>query len=187
MFTTTALAFAFSLSADAFAVSLAKGAQFRHLTVRQSLVIATGFAVLETLTPLLGWLIGSSFGPWLAAADHWVAFGLLGLLGLRMLRRQPADAKSLAARVAPGWLALAVTAMGTSVDGLAVGVTMALVVERIVPLLATIALVTFGLVWFGLQLGYVAGNGLGRPVQVLGGLGLIGIGTKILVEHLMAS
>lgn len=186
MFSTATFALAISLSADAFAASLAKGALFPHLPIRRSLLIAASFAVLEALAPLAGWLIGSTLGPWLAAVDHWVAFGLLGFLGLRMIWQgwQPGDGRP--SLPSPGWAAVAVTAMGTSVDGLAAGVTFALVMDRILPLLAAIAIVTFLMVWAGLRLGHAAGSRLGRIVQRLGGLGLILVGTKILFEHLMA-
>lgn len=189
MVTTASFVLAISLSADAFAASLAKGAQFRHLSVRRSLLIAAGFALLEALTPLAGWLIGSTLGPWLAAVDHWVAFALLSVLGVRMLwsRAETGQESGFAASAAPGWAAIALAAMGTSVDGLAVGVTLALVMEHILPVLAVIALVTFTMVWIGLRIGHAAGIRIGRAVQTLGGIGLIAIGTKILLEHVLAS
>jgi len=196
MFSTATFALAMSLSADAFAVSLAKGALFPNLPIRRSLVIAASFALLEAVAPLVGWAIGNALGPWLAAVDHWVAFGLLGFLGLRMVMQSGVmqggvmqggkgvgDGQLLSP---PGWIALGVTALGTSVDGLAVGVTFALVMDRILPLLVAIAVVTFLMVWLGLRLGHAAGSRFGRIVQTLGGIGLMGIGTKILFEHLMA-
>lgn len=186
MFSTATFALAMSLSADAFAVSLAKGALLPRLPIRRSLVIAASFAFLETLAPLAGWLIGSTLGPWLAAVDHWVAFGLLGFLGLRMLLQARNSGGGGQLLAAPGWIAVAAMALGTSVDGLAVGVTFALVLDRILPLLVAIAVVTFLMVWIGLRLGHLAGSRLGRIVQTLGGLGLILVGTKILFEHLMA-
>lgn len=186
MFSTATFALAMSLSADAFAVSLAKGALFPNLPIRRSLVIAGSFALLEALAPLAGWLIGSTFGPWLAAVDHWVAFGLLGFLGLRMMLQGRTCNGAGQLLAPPGWIAVAVMALGTSVDGLAVGVTFALVMDRILPLLVAIAVVTFLMVWIGLRLGHLAGSRLGRIVQTLGGLGLILIGTKILFEHLIA-
>ena len=187
MFSTATLALAISLSADAFAASLAKGASFPRLPVRRSLLIAASFAVLETLAPLAGWLIGSALGPWLAAVDHWVAFGLLAFLGLRMVwQSMEAGAVQHGPQAAPGWGVVVAAALATSVDGLAAGVTFALVIDRILPLLAAIAIVTFFLVWLGLRLGHAAGSRLGRIVQTLGGCTLILIGTKILVEHLAA-
>jgi len=185
MFSTATLALAISLSADAFLAALAKGAQFPRLPVRRSLAIAAGFALLEALAPLAGWAIGSGLGPWLAAVDHWVAFGLLAFLGLRMLAAQPAHAaEPTGSGVAPGWLAIAALAVGTSLDGLAAGMTFALVMDRILPLLAAIGLVTFVLVWLGLRIGHLAGSRLGRAVQTLGGLTLVAVGTSILLEHL---
>ncbi len=186
MFSIATFALAMSLSADAFAASLAKGALFPSLPIRRSLLIAASFAVLEALAPLAGWMIGNTLGPWLAAVDHWVAFGLLGFLGMRMVWQSAQGGGTLQVLPSPGWIAVAVTALGTSVDGLAAGVTFALVMDRILPLLVTITIVTFLMVFLGLRLGHAAGSRLGRIVQRLGGLGLMAIGTKILFEHLMA-
>lgn len=187
MFTTATFAFALSLSADAFAVSLAKGAQFPHLPVRRSLLIAAGFAVLEALTPLVGWLIGSGLGPWLVEVDHWLAFAILAVLGIRMIWQAAGTTGDAgpATMVAPSLAALAAAAFGSSVDGFAVGMTFALMTERIVPMLLAVVAVTFAMAWVGLRLGHVAGSRLGAVVQALGGLGLIAIGTKILLEHLV--
>jgi putative Mn2+ efflux pump MntP len=187
MLTSANLALAISLSADAFVASLAKGAQFPRLPVLRSLAIASGFALLEALMPLAGWMIGEAVGPWLAAVDHWVAFCLLGFLGLRMIVSGLTETKvDRDAMPTPGWLAIAAVACGTSLDGLAAGMTFALVVERILPLLAAIAVVTFLLVWLGLRVGHIAGSRLGRVVQVLGGLTLVAVGSNILLEHLSA-
>jgi len=186
MFSTATFALAVSLSTDAFAASLAKGASFPRLPIRRSLAIAGSFAVLEALAPLAGWLIGSNLGPWLAAVDHWVAFALLGFLGLRMVWQSRRSETGGHAPAALGWGAVAIAALATSIDGLAAGVTFALVMDRILPLLAAIAIVTFLMVWIGLRLGHAAGSRLGRIVQTLGGLGLMAVGTNILLTHLAA-
>jgi manganese efflux pump family protein len=180
------LVLAFGLSADAFAASLAKGAQFRRLSTARSAAIAASFATLEALAPLIGWLVGSRFGHWVAPFDHWVSFGVLGALGVRMIVQGITAGKEGRPSPAPTMLAMVAVALGTSIDGAAVGVTLALVSERIVPMLAAIATVTFGMAWIGLRIGHGVGMRVGRIVEILGGIGLIAIGTKILVEHLLA-
>lgn len=186
MVSAASVVLAFSLSADAFAASLAKGAQYRRLSAYRSIAIAGSFAALEALAPLLGWLIGSRFSDWVAPVDHWIAFGLLGFLGLRMIRHGLSGERESTGSSAPGWLAVGAVALGTSVDGMAVGVTLALVMERILPTVAAIAAVTFAMTWLGLRIGHSAGSRIGRAVETLGGIALFAIGTKILLEHLAA-
>jgi|SRR6056297_350003 len=186
MLSTGTFVLAFALSADAFAASLAKGAQHARLTTGRSVAVAGGFATLEALAPLIGWLIGSELGHWIAHVDHWVAFGLLGFMGLRMIRLGLRADAPTAPLSAPTWLALFAVALGTSVDAMAVGVTLALVTDRILPTIAAIAAVTFAMTWIGLRLGHVAGTKIGRFVETLGGFALIAIGTKILIQHLAA-
>jgi putative Mn2+ efflux pump MntP len=186
MFSVATLALAFGLSADAFAASLAKGAQHRHLSFRRTAVIAACFAVLEVLAPLAGWFAGREFGHLIAAWDHWVAFGLLSFLGLRMLRLREDAAREESVLSAPAWGGVLAVALGTSADAATVGVTLALVMDEILPVLTAIGAVTFAMAWVGLRLGRIAGAGLGRLVERAGGVLLIGIGVKILVEHLTA-
>jgi len=177
---------AFAVSTDAFAASLAKGAQFPRLTWRRTAAIAGSFATLEAFAPLAGWLIGREAGQWLTHLDHWIAFGLLGLLGLSMIFRGGRAKAENSALSAPTWLTIALVALATSIDAVAVGLTLALVLEQILPALAVIAAVTFIMTWAGLRLGRSASFRLGRVVETLGGLTLIAIGTKILAEHLLA-
>lgn len=186
MISGTVVGMAFAVSTDAFAASLAKGAQFPRLSWGRTAAIAGSFATLEAFAPLAGWLIGREAGQWLTHLDHWIAFGLLGILGLSMiLRGQRADAKDSSVS-APTWLAVGLVALATSIDAAAVGMTLALVLEQILPALAVIAAVTFIMTWTGLRLGRTAGFRLGKVVETLGGLTLIAIGFKILAEHLLA-
>ena len=178
---------AFSLSTDAFAASIAKGARFPGLTLWRSTWIALGFGVLEATAPLIGYLLGMQFADVIDDYDHWIAFTLLGLLGLRMvwksIHEDPAEGEEKAP-ANPTWTAVAVTAAGTSVDATAVGVTLALVSDNIPLTLLAIGVVTFSMTFVGLRLGGVLGARTGRYAEFLGGLALAAIGANILVTHL---
>ncbi|WP_404337071.1 manganese efflux pump MntP family protein [Sphingomonas sp. MMS12-HWE2-04] len=181
-------ALSLSMSADAFAASIARGASTRPNwfgALKGGLV----FGVVEAITPLLGWAIGIATASFIGAVDHWVAFLLLAVVGGRMiweaLHRD--EAEPVAPALASGWragLVLVATAIGTSIDAAAVGVSLALVGENIVLIAAAIGFATFTMTTIGLGIGRAAGSKLGRTVEVLGGLALIIIGSAILVEHL---
>jgi|688.fasta_scaffold452880_1 putative Mn2+ efflux pump MntP len=176
---------AFSLSSDAFAASIAKGARFPGMSMWRSAGIALGFGVLEALAPLVGYLLGLQFADVIDDYDHWIAFTLLGLLGLRMMWKSfhPDETETRSA-VTPTWGAVAVIALGTSVDATAVGVTLALVSDNIPFTLLVIGLVTFGMTYVGLRLGSLLGERTGRWAEFFGGIGLAVIGAHILVTHL---
>jgi putative Mn2+ efflux pump MntP len=178
---------AFSLSTDAFAASIAKGARFPGLSVWRSTFIALGFGALEAAAPLIGYLLGMQFADVIDDYDHWIAFALLGLLGVRMVWKsihETPDAAEDKAPIHPSWTAVAVTAAGTSVDATAVGVTLALVSDNIPLTLLAIGVVTFAMTFVGLRLGGVLGARTGRYAEFLGGLALAAIGANILVTHL---
>ncbi len=178
------LILSFSLSADAFAASVAKGAGFPRLPFRQKAGIALGFGVFEAVTPLFGFFLATWFAAEIAAVDHWIAFAILGGLGMRMLWKssRPAAVSGYPSRVT--WSVVAATAAGTSMDAAAVGVTLAVVGDNLALTLVTIGVVTFLMALIGLRLGGIAGERGGRCAEFLGGLGLIAIGTNILATHL---
>jgi putative Mn2+ efflux pump MntP len=176
---------AFSLSSDAFAASIAKGARFSSLTWNRSLLIALGFGVFEALAPLFGYLLGQQFSTVIQDVDHWVALILLGVLGARMIWRSYHDDEVETESRAPGWGAVMLTALGTSVDATIVGVTLALVSDNIPLTLFIIGFVTFVMTLIGLRLGGVIGERAGKWAEFLGGFGLMGIGLNIFVTHTM--
>ncbi|SDG31644.1 MULTISPECIES: manganese efflux pump MntP family protein [Thalassobaculum] len=176
------LALAVGVSADAFTVSIGNGArQDRHRTV-DMLLIAFLFAAAETVALLLGWSLGHAANAYVAAVDHWIAFGILGGVGAKMIW------ESLVANPDSGpaviWPTLALTAIGTSVDTFAVGAVLALMEDALVPTALAIAAVTFVMACLGMLLGRAAGTALGRPAGAIGGVILIAIGSVILVQHL---
>ncbi len=176
---------AFSLSSDAFAASIAKGARFSNLSWNRSVCIALGFGLLEALAPLFGYLLGQQFSSVIADVDHWIALILLGVLGGRMVWRSYHDNDVEGSPSAPGWGSVFVTALGTSVDATIVGVTLALVSDNIPLTLFLIGIVTFVMTLIGLRLGGVIGARAGKWAEFLGGLGLAAIGLNIFVTHTM--
>lgn len=181
------VALSLSMSADAFAASIARGAAVRPRlgsAIRGGLV----FGLVEAVTPLLGWAIGIFTATFIAAVDHWVAFVILGAVGSRMiweaLRYDDQSDTPPPPSGLRGLVALVAVAIGTSIDAAAVGVSLALLGENILIIAACIGLATFIMTTIGLSIGRVAGARLGPIVEILGGIALITIGTVILIEHL---
>ncbi|WP_044563500.1 manganese efflux pump MntP family protein [Azospirillum sp. B4] len=181
---TTSFALAFSLSMDAFAASLGKGASLNRPGMREAARVGAYFGLFELAAPILGWALGLSFARYIEAYDHWIAFGLLLVVGGRMswlaLRDDGKD-KPKAERHSP--LALAMTAIATSIDATAVGITLGYMNVDVPTTIALIGLVTFAMAFSGVMLGRAAGPVLGRWAEVVGGLGLIVIGAKVLYDH----
>ncbi len=174
-----ALLLAFALAMDAFAVALTQGARFRP-SLRGGLAIALTFGAFQAVMPLAGWAVGAVALGYVEAIDHWIAFGLLSFLGLRMLGGHVGDEE--AARRLTG-RTLLVAGLATSIDALAAGITLPTL--GVPPLLAValIGCVTAVMSGAGVLLGRVAGDRLGTWAERAGGLILIGLGIKILAEH----
>lgn len=186
----TSVALAFSLSADAFAASLGKGASLHRPTWREAARIGAYFGTFELATPLVGLALGSlalgwGIGRYIQAVDHWIAFTLLLVVGARMsylaFAGSPDDNKPKPSRHSA--MALIATALATSVDATAVGVTLGFMDVHIPMTIALIGAVTFAMAFGGVLIGRAAGPILGRWAEFAGGIGLIAIGVKVLVEH----
>lgn len=175
-----ALLLALALAMDAFAVALTQGARFRP-SARGGAAIALTFGVFQALMPLAGWVIGAVALIYVEAIDHWIAFGLLAFLGVRMLGGHVGDEEAGHALTGR---ALLLAGVATSIDALAAGITLPTL--DIAPLLAValIGLVTFGLSGVGVMLGRVAGDHLGEWAERAGGIILIGLGCNILGQHM---
>jgi putative Mn2+ efflux pump MntP len=177
---------ALAMSTDAFAAAVVKGAALHRPHWREAVRAGLIFGGIEATTPIVGWALGSLAESYVEAWDHWIAFGLLGLLGAKMIREglQAAD-EQLEERPTrhPFWM-LALTGLATSIDAMAIGVGLAFLDVPILPVAATIGLTTFLLVTAGVMLGRVLGVVVGKRAEIIGGLVLIGIGVAILVEHL---
>jgi len=181
----TSFALALSLSMDSFAAALGCGAARRQGLVPEALRVGVSFGVVQLAMALMGWALGSAFAEQVQAVDHWIAFGLLALIGGSMVRNalcQGEDCSEAAVRRS-GWLALLTMAVATSIDASAVGVGLAMADIDIVVTASLIGAVTFLMGFGGVLLGRAAGTLIGQRAELVGGLGLIAIGTKILVEH----
>lgn len=181
------LVLSLSMSTDAFAAAVGRGASHRPAfatAVRNGLV----FGVIEAITPILGWGLGLIAAGLVEKIDHWIAFGLLGAVGLKMLWEafQPVDAEDdAAARTGrAGAMTLIATAVGTSIDAAAVGVGLAFIGANIWIIALSIGCTTFLLTTLGMMIGSAVGARFGKVAEGLGGMALIGIGTLILLEHL---
>ena len=178
---------------DATAVSAARGMAVSAVRVRHVLSVALLFGGFQALMPALGWLVGSHLGPLVKAWDHWIAFALLGGIGGKMLweaRGQRAEAEPGGVdlvqrdRALFGTRVMLVLAVATSVDALAVGLTLPLLQAPFVVSLLTIGVTTAVLSAVGLFAGRRFGAVLGQRLDLAGGLILIALGVKILIEHL---
>ena len=175
------LILAVGLAMDAFAVSVCKGLAMGRPTWRQAAVPGLWFGGFQGLMPCLGWLLGARFSAYITAVDHWIAFGLLAVLGINMLREAREGPEAADGSLA--WRPMLAMAVATSIDALAVGITFAFLDVAILPAAGTIAGVTFLLSALGVRLGGRFGEKLEGRAQVLGGVILILLGGKILLEH----
>ena len=176
-----------AMSTDAFAAAIGKGAAMQRPQLREALRAGLIFGAIEAITPLLGWLLGSAASRHITAWDHWIAFGVLGLLGLHMiwngLKPETADAES-GAPPRHGFWNLAATGLGTRIDARAVGVSLAFLDAPILVVAAAIGLCTLVMVTLGIMLGRVLGTLAGKRAEILGGAIMIVVGAAILYEHL---
>lgn len=174
---------AVSLALDACAVSVSSGMAVPGFGPGQAVKLGCWFGGFQFLMPLAGWLLGRSISVWIAAVDHWVSFGLLALIGGRMIwealgpERQDQGCAVLTAR------RLAALAVATSIDALAVGITFAFLQVDILPAVIFIGVTTFALSFAGVRMGSVFGSRYRSRAELAGGLVLIGMGLKILLEH----
>lgn len=181
---------AIGLAMDAFAVAIAMGATMPSLRPTQAVRLALAFGGFQGLMPVVGYLAGRTLTDhaWVAAWDHWIAFGLLAFMGGKMIyeaRFLTADDDTERVEGDPTKNAtLIVLAIATSIDALAVGASLALLRVRILMPSLVIGLTAAGFAVLGAHLGRRFGPGLGQRVEVFGGLALMAIGLRILVEHL---
>lgn len=188
------LLLAFSMSTDAFSVAIGKGASLKNPRFTQALRLGLIFGIVEAITPLIGWLIGRSTTYFIDAAfverwDHWVAFIILAGLGAYMLFEsfQPDDEDD-DTEEKPAKVSLAktmLTALGTSIDAMAIGISLAFIDVNIFVAAALIGLATATMVTIGVMLGRALGTLIGHRAEMLGGIMLIIIGAWILFSHMM--
>lgn len=175
-----------SVSADAFAVAMCKGVEMKKFRLKYALLIALFFGGFQMLMPLIGWAVASVFEKYITAFDHWIAFGLLAILGGKMIfdsfKKEPESEEEQVLRL--GLKTLLLMALATSIDALAVGVTFAFLQVNIWIAISLIGATTFCFSVIGVLIGTKIGDKFKNKAEFVGGLILVLLGLKILLEHL---
>jgi putative Mn2+ efflux pump MntP len=171
---------------DAFAVSLAVGSTRQEIRPRPLFRLSFHFGLFQFLMPVVGWFVGSRVDQYVQSVDHWIAFGLLGYIGVRMIRESRAsdDDDKQKSDATKGWTLVGLS-VATSIDALAVGLSMGLLGIDVWFPSMIIGLAAAGMTAFGMLFGKKLGQQFGHKMELVGGIILIGIGLKILVEHLV--
>ena len=175
---------ALSMAMDAFAVSLGSGVKIGP-GPRPLFRIAFHFGLFQGVMPVIGWLFGNTIEPYVKDVDHWVAFGLLAFVGIRMVRSGLSKDEEEAPKDPSRGLTMVMLSIAVSIDTLAIGLSLGLLSITIWTPSIVIGLVTGVLSFIGLRVGNGFGKRYGKPVEVFGGLVLIGIGVRIVMSHLM--
>ena len=181
----TIIAIAFGLAMDAFAVSITSGITIKHLKINNALKIAVFFGLFQAIMPLVGWLAGLSLKDFISEIDHWIAFGLLSFIGCKMIY-ESITVQSNEKHFDPlNVYVLLMLSVATSIDALAVGVSFAFLKVSIVTPVIIFGTITFLLSYLGVYIGDRIGHFFENKIEIAGGLLLIGIGLKILIESLI--
>jgi manganese efflux pump family protein len=182
----TLVGIAVGLAMDAFAVSIGIGLGSPRVSGRTTVRLAWHFGLFQFLMPVIGWLAGLSVERWISGVDHWIAFGLLAAIGGHMIYEALwGDEEARAAKDPTRGASLIVLSVATSIDALAVGLSLALLGVEIWWPAVVIGIVAFVFTAAGLHLGRRFGSLFGKRMEVVGGIILIGIGVRILVDHLI--
>lgn len=183
---------AVGLSMDAFAVAVCKGLSLRKIRLRDCLKVGLYFGGFQAGMPLIGYILGVQFKDYITSIDHWIAFILLSFIGINMLREsREKDDEGISELVVGeedssqlGFKNMLILGIATSIDALAVGVTLAFLQVDIIPAVSFIGIVTFTLSAIGVKIGNVFGVKYKSKAEAAGGIILILMGLKILFEHL---
>ena len=173
---------AVSLSMDAFAVSICKGLSVRKVSLQHAMICGVWFGGFQFLMPALGYFLGDRFAALLTKFGPWIAFVLLVLIGLSMIKESREEAENL--NDSFSFKTMLPLAVATSIDALAVGVTFAFLQVKIVPAISFIGATTFILSAIGIRIGNIFGAKYKSKAELVGGIVLILMGVKILLEHL---
>ena len=172
------------LAMDAFAVSICKGLSMKKFDIKKGLIIGMYFGLFQGLMPLIGYLLGSAFQDVITSIDHWIAFVLLGLIGFNMLK-EGLSKECDVVNDKVNFKEMLPLAIATSIDALAVGITFAFLKVNIIISVLSIGLITFVMSFIGSKIGNKVGCKYQKKAQIMGGVILIIIGLKILIEHLI--
>ena len=174
---------AVGLAMDAFAVSICKGLAMRKPSLKAILVVGIWFGFFQALMPVIGYYLGSSFYDYIADYDHWIAFILLAVIGVNMIREALSDEEE-GVDDSTGFRTMLILAIATSIDALAVGISLAMTGDDILTSAVLIGVITSLISAFGVKIGSVFGDRFGKKAELVGGVILIVIGLRILLEHL---
>lgn len=175
---------ALGLSMDAFAVSICKGLSTAKVKFSHMVICGLWFGLFQALMPLIGYLLGVNFASAIESVDHWIAFALLSIIGIKMIREALGKDDDEGTDASYGFRSMLPMAVATSIDALAVGVSFAFLSVDIVPAVSYIGVCTFILSAAGVKIGAIFGNCFKSKAEIAGGAILILIGLKILLEHL---
>ncbi len=175
---------AVGVSMDAFSVSICKGLTTKRFSLKMALTCGLWFGAFQALMPVVGYFLGSQFAYYVESVDHWIAFGLLFLIGANMIREAVAGKEDSKQTNALDFKTMLLLAVATSIDALAVGVSFACIQVELWSSVALIGLTTFVFSVVGVKIGNVFGTKFKKNAEVFGGIILIIIGLKILLEHL---
>ena len=180
----TILLIAVGMAMDAFAVSLGIGTTESSTNPRARFRLAFHFGLFQFFMPIIGWVAGSTVSRWIAPIDHWVAFALLAYVGVNMIRSGLNPEKESYASDPSRGRTLIVLAIATSIDALAIGLSLAMLDVSIITPSIVIGIVTYSLSMVGLFAGNKLGERFGKRMEILGGIILIGIGVRVVISHL---
>lgn len=172
------------LAMDAFAVSICKGLAMKKMKWKNAIIIGLYFGIFQAIMPLIGYLLGVSFQSAITSIDHWVAFVLLVGIGANMIREAISKEKE-EANDSIKIKDMLILAIATSIDALAIGITFAFLEVNITLAVSLIGIITFIISVIGVKIGNIFGDKYERKAELAGGIILIGLGIKILIEHLI--
>lgn len=170
------------LAMDAFAVSICKGLSMKKLNFKKMLIIGFYFGAFQALMPVIGYFLGKGFEGFVSSIDHWIAFILLSFIGANMIK--DAFKGEECANDDVSFKEMVVLAIATSIDALAIGITFAFLKVNILLAVVLIGIVTFAISSIGVVIGNMFGNKFEKKAKIFGGVILILMGVKILIEHL---
>lgn len=174
---------AVGLGMDAFSVAICKGLTMAKFSVKKAIKVATYFGIFQAIMPILGYFLGKQFESLIVQIDHWIAFVLLGGIGMNLIR-ETWKGEDETENGEFDWKTLTSLAIATSIDALAIGITFAFLQTNIWTSSSIIGVIAFAMSFAGVKLGSIVGDRFNKRAKRMGGILLIGMGVKILIEHL---
>ena len=180
----TLILIALGLAMDAFAVSISSGITIHKMRIRHAMLIASFFGVFQAVMPLIGWIAGHGARVFVSSCDHWIAFGLLVLIGGKMIHESFKTEEKKESFDPLNIYVLFTLAIATSIDAFAVGISLSFLNVAIIRPVLVIGAITFAMSFAGAYIGDMFGHLFEKKLMVIAGMVLVGIGSKILAEHL---